>query len=201
MQHIRLSYCSALGALLFGTSALAGSFTSDFSNPAQTGFTLNGGSRPSGDPYPVIANGYLALTFAELSEQGAIVLDDLDPGKTVGSFKASLKTRIGGGTSTPADGMSFYFGTAPLDGVSFGEEGPSDANGTPLSDPGVTVCLDTYDNVDADPANGVGEAPAIDVRVNGVLVGHTMVDVFFLLSDNFVPLNIELTTNGTMNVD
>ena len=52
--------------------------------------------------------------------------------------------------------MAFYFGTAPLDGVSFGEEGPTDANSAPLSDPGITVCIDTYDNVDADPAKWGG---------------------------------------------
>ena len=201
MMKSTLSYSCLLGGFLLGASALAGSFTSDFSNPAQTGFTLTGGSRPSGDPYPVIANGYLALTFAENGEQGTILLDDLDPGKTVGAFKASFKTRIGGGTSTPADGMAFHFGTAPLEGATFGEEGPTDATGVPLPDLGITVCIDTYDNVDADPANGVGEAPAIDVRVNGVMVAHTMVDVFFPLSDTFVPMNIQLSASGLLNVD
>jgi len=189
-----------MAGLMLGGTCSAGSFTSDFSNPAQTGFALTGGTRPNGDPYPAFikdaaGNDCLALTFAENSEQGTILFDELDPGKTVGSFKWSLKVRIGGGTSTPADGMAFYFGTAPLDLVTFGEEGPE---GT---DPGVTVCIDTYDNTDGDPTTPGGEAPAIDVKVNGVTIATTPVNVFFPLSDTFVPLNIELKENGMLNVD
>jgi hypothetical protein len=200
MTKPTLSITCLLAGLLLGVSAFAGSFTSDFSNPAQPGFKLTGGVRPNGDPYPAFikdatGNDCLALTFAEASEQGTILLDDLDAGATVGSFKLSVKLRIGGGTSTPADGMAFYFGAAPLDGVTFGEEGPE---GT---DPGVVVCIDTYDNVDGDPVTPGGEAPAIDVKVNGTTVATKMVDVFFPLSDTFVPLNIELKDNGTLSVD
>ena len=50
----------ALGVL----PAAAGSFSSDFSNPNQTGFTLNGGTRPNGvDTYPTIADGVLTLAL------------------------------------------------------------------------------------------------------------------------------------------
>lgn len=185
---------------LLGAGAFAGSFTSDFSDPNQPGFTLAGGTRPNGDPYPAFikdatGNDCLALTFAENSEQGTILFDELDPGATVASFKLSVKVRIGGGTSTPADGLAVYFGTAPLYGATFGEEGPE---GT---DPGITVCIDTYDNTDGDPTTPGGEAPAIDVKVNGVTIATTPVNVFFPLSDTFVPLNIELKENGLLNVD
>jgi hypothetical protein len=186
-------YVSLGTALLIVASAYAGSFTNDFSNPTPAGFMLNGGSRPSGDPYPAIENGYLALTYAENSEQGTIVLDELDPGATIASFTANFKVRIGGGSSTPADGIAFFFGS-DLDIMgTFGEEGPTTAAG-------ITVCFDTYDNVDGDPMNGIGEAPAIDVKVNGVEITHKMLDVFFMLSDTFTNVVIQLNGNGTMNV-
>ncbi|MBM3878407.1 MAG: hypothetical protein FJ387_01615 [Verrucomicrobia bacterium] len=184
---------AAVGMLLMGTAAQAGSFTSDFSNPNQPGFTLLGGVRPNNDPYPAILSDalgtYLALTFAENSQMGSIVLNPLDPaGTTIGSFKVSFKTLIGGGSSTPADGWSVYFGNGPIMAAPFGEEGPE---GT---DPGITVCFDTYDN-------GGGEAPAIDVKVNGVIVASKKVGFPDLLSDTFTPLNIELKPNGTLTVD
>lgn len=115
--------CLSAG-LLCGVSAFAGSFTNDFSSPAPLGFTLNREAAPTGTDHPVIVDGHLVLTWAELSEYGSIVLDDLDPGGTVGSFKATFKVRIGGGTSTPADGLAFYFGSDIDSYAVFGEEGP-----------------------------------------------------------------------------
>ena len=111
--------------------------------------------------HPVLAieNGYLALTYAENSLQGSVVFDELDPGATMGGFTVTFNMRIGGGSSTPADGMAFFFGSDIDANANFGEEGPA-------STAGITVSFDTDDN-------GGGEAPAIDVMVNGVQVAHT----------------------------
>lgn len=121
-------------------TAFAGSFTSDFSNPAQSGITLIGGTRANGDPYPAIANGVLAITYAENSLSGAVILDDLDAGKAISAFTMSFKLRIGGGTSTPADGMSLFFGP-DVPTAAFGEEGPDGTSS-------LVIAIDTYDNGD-----------------------------------------------------
>ncbi len=198
MSKTARSALASLALGLFGlASAQAGTFTNSFNDPNQvSGFSLNAAS---GTGYPAIVkdpvsgNGYLKLTDAVNSEEGTIVLDPLDPaGTVVGSFTAYFKVRMGGGTSTPADGMSFYFGNALASTVLFGEEGPTDAAGLPLTDPGVVFEMDTYDN-------GGGEAPAIDVLVNGVEIAHTPVDIFFITTDNFVPVIVQLNANGTLN--
>lgn len=180
-------------------TARAGTFSNDFSSATVSGFTLNGGTRPGGGPYPAIEGGYLALTYAENSEGGSIVLDDLDAGATISGFTATFKVRIGGGSSTPADGMCFHFGSDIDSTANFGEEGPN-ALGPPPLGHGIDVCFDTYDNVDGDPTTPGGEAPAIDVKVDGVTVASTQVSVFFLLSDVFTNVVIQLNPNGTLNV-
>lgn len=166
-------------ALLLGINAKAGSFTSDFGNPNQTGFVLNGDA--------VIENGYLVLTPALGSKQGSIVFDDIDPGRTISAFTVSYKVRLGGGTSDPADGMAFYFGSDIDVTANFGEEGPEPSTS------GITVSFDTYNN-------GNNEAPAIDVKVNGTTVAHKNVSVFLLLSDTFTNVVVQLNNNGTLNL-
>ena len=100
-----------MGALCAGPGGLAGTFTSDFSNPNQTGFTLNGGTRPDGTTaYPAIENGYLALTYNENSQQAAIVLDDLDGGAAIESFTVNFKLQIGPRSGTAPDGTPSSFG-------------------------------------------------------------------------------------------
>ena len=181
------SLASLAAGLMCAAAAYAGTYTNDVSNPTPTGFTLNGGTRADGvTPYPAIENGYLALTYAENSLQGSVVFDELDPGATMGGFTVTFNMRIGGGSSTPADGMAFFFGSDIDANANFGEEGPA-------STAGITVSFDTYDN-------GGGEAPAIDVMVNGVQVAHKVVDVFYILSDAFTNVVIQLNANGIMNV-
>ena len=169
---------------------MAGSFTSDFSNPNQTGFTLgsNFATRPDSTTFnPTIESGRLTLTYAEPSENGSIVIDDLDAGSTISAFTAAFKLRIGGGTSNPGDGLAFYFGTDIAAGSVFGEEGPEAMSA------GLAVCFDIYDN-------GANEAPAIDVKVNGTVVASAARDIFSLLSDNFLNVSIQLKADGTLTV-
>ncbi len=179
-------FLRASAIALAASSAFAGSFTSDFSNPAQSGITLVGGTRADGvTPYPAITGGVLALTFAEGGLTGSAFLDDLDAGAVVGEFNLDFKLRIGGGTSDPADGFSIYFGPEAL-GTAFGEEGPDSVSG-------LTISFDTFDN-------GGGEAPAIDVKVGGVTVGHVKFTAGNIQSDTFSAVSIKLHSNGTLDL-
>ena len=183
-MKIKTAAFRSVATALTAATTVAGTFTSDFSNPAQTGITLIGGTRANGDPYPAIANGVLAITYAENSLNGAVVFDNLDAGKAIESFTLSFKLRIGGGTSTPADGMSLFFGpdvpTAP-----FGEDGPADTTS-------LVIAIDTYDN-------GNSEGPSIDVRYGGAVVASAAYSVGNILSETFAPVTLQLNANGTVN--
>ncbi len=183
----RLLACLA-SALAFMSPAVAGSYNNDFTSSTPTGLTLIGtGTRGDGSDFiPIIESGHLVLTYAENGLQGSAFLDALDGASTVDSFNANFKVRVGGGSSTPADGWSFVFANDLDPSTSFGEEGPTTANG-------ITVSFDIYDN-------GGSEAPAIDVKVNGNTVAHKSFTIFDMLSDNFVPVNIQLNKNGSLNV-
>lgn len=172
-------------ALASTAITIGGTFTSDFSNPAQTGFTLNGGTRPDGvTPYPVIENGYLALTYNENSQQASIVLDDLDGGAAVESLTARFKLQLGPGSGNPADGFSVSFGPDILSSSNPGEEGTGN---------GLIVVLDTYDN-------GGAEAPAIEVKYGGAVLGHAAFAKADLVTSSFEDVLIELKRSGTVNV-
>ena len=89
--------------------------------------------------------GCLKLTKAVNSVMGSMIINDLDGGVAVNGFTANFKIRIGGGTSTPADGCSFAFASDVTDGA-FGEE----AAGS-----GLRIIFDIYNNA--------GEAPAFRI--------------------------------------
>jgi len=170
-----------LGAIL----AQAGSFTSDFSNPNQTGFTLNGGTRADGvTPYPAIANGRLELTYAEGSQQASIVLDDLDGGAEIESFTARFKLQIGPGSGNPADGVSFSFGPDINSSSNPSEEGAGN---------GLIVALDTYDN-------GNAEAPAIEIKYAGVSVAITKFAKADMVTSTFEDVEIQVARSGALNM-
>jgi hypothetical protein len=181
----QLTLLRAAAIALATATGYAGTFTSDFSNPAQAGITLTTGVRANGDPSPAIANGVLALTYAEGSLQGSAFLDELDPGQAVGAFNLNFKLRIGGGDSTPADGLSIYFGPEALT-EPFGEEGPTDATG-------LVVIFDIFDN-------GGGEAPAIDIKYGGNIFAHAPFTVGNIQSDTFTTVSIVLKPNGTLDL-
>jgi hypothetical protein len=167
------------------TSVSAGSFNSDFSNPNQTGFTLNGGFRADGvTPYPAIANGYLTLVYNENSQQGSIVINDLDGGAAIDSFTVRFKLQIGPGSGNPADGLALSFAPEITDTSNFSEEG----TGT-----GVSVCFDIYDN-------GDGEAPAIDVKYGNVVLATTKFAKADLVTSQFQDVEIQVTRSGFINV-
>jgi hypothetical protein len=136
--------------LLSGATTFAGSFTSDFRNPSQTGYTLNQLTDPSTNLYPVVTNSELLLLYNEAPLGPiSIVLDDLDAGAAIDSFTASFQLQLGPGTSTPADGIAFVFGPDLNSAVTFNEDGPYMADG------GVGVCFVSY----------AGDGPGIGVNV------------------------------------
>jgi hypothetical protein len=182
-RNVLAAWLAAGGAL---GSAYAGTYTNDFSTASMTGLTFNGGVRDDGvSPYPAIENGHLSIVHAENSKQGTVILDDLDPAKAIESFKMNFKLRIGGGSSTPADGLAIFFGQ--VDGTAnFGEEGPTIENG-------LTIAFDIYDN-------GGGEAPAIDIKANNVVIGHFARTIQEITSDAFTDVAIELKRNGTLSL-
>src|SRR5688572_11410391 len=110
---------SALG--LCALSAGAATYTNDFNVD------------PAGDPNLIIRapsawrangsydnSGYMSINDAANGLQGTVVMPDPDAGSVVNAFKFTSKVRIGGGTTRPADGMSFSFADDP--GATVGEE-------------------------------------------------------------------------------
>src|SRR5262245_61317191 len=129
-------------------------------------------------------SGVLKLTKNINSQQGSIVINDLDAGAAVSGFTAALKVRVGGGTSTPADGFSFCWATDLPDGA-WSEEGI----GT-----GITVAFDIYDN-------GGGEAPAIDIKYGGATLASMKFPIGVLRTGtNFWDVTIRVKPNGTLDV-
>lgn len=176
---------SAFALVAAAAAASAGTFTSDFSNPNQTGFTLTGGTRADGvTPYPAIENGHLVLTYNENSLQSAIAIDDLDGGSPIEAFTVNFKLQIGPGSANAADGFSFSFGPDVTAGASIGEEGVGN---------GVIVAFDIYDN-------GGSEAPAIDVKYGGVVIGHALFAKADLVTSSFEDVSIQVTRSGTVNL-
>ncbi|MCZ7639745.1 MAG: immunoglobulin domain-containing protein [Verrucomicrobia bacterium] len=176
---------ASVAAVALASMASAGSFTSNFSDPNQLGFTLNGGVRADGfTPYPAIENGYLALTYAENSQQGSIVLDDLDSFQAIESFTARFKLQIGPGSGNPADGVSFCFGPDITSFSNFGEEGTGN---------GVIVAFDIYDN-------GGGEAPAIEVKYGGAVIAGVKFAKADMVTSKFEDVSIQVTRSGLFHM-
>lgn len=154
------------------TLAQAASYTESFAG-APLGYTYGSA---------VIEDEVLKLTIAENSQMGSFVVDELDPGRKLAGFTVNFKLRIGGGTSTPADGFSFSFANDLPDGA-FGEEGAGS---------GLTISFDTYDN-------GGGEAPAVDVRFGGVNL-FTRKYGSLRTGANYAAVRIHVDDNGLLDV-
>jgi hypothetical protein len=181
--------------LLSGATTFAGSFTSDFSNPNQTGYTLNTGNDPSGNVYPLVTNSELLLLYNETSLGPiSIVLDDLDNGAAIDTITASFQLQIGPGSSPPADGIAFVFGPDINSTVTFGEDGPYMPSG------GVGVCFVTW----------AGDGPGIGVNVrvagDGSLLGGIVPNGYVPMSNSTMVdsamhnVSIQLKRNGVFNM-
>jgi len=161
-------------------SAAGAQWCSDFNLGAPPGTSLFGNafvdsSGGLGD------SGVLKLTTATNSQQGSFIVPSPSGMMPVEAFTVSFMAYIGGGTDPPADGLSVNF-ASDLPDIPFGEEGA----GT-----GLTIAFDTFDNT------GEGEAPAIDVKWGGEVVGSEPV---FAVEDGFVEIVITLSEDGTVDV-
>lgn len=136
--------------------------------------------------------GHMELTSPAGSLYGSFTLDDQNAGAPVSSMTAEFYFRVAEPSSPPADGFSFCWGrNLPLDGT-FGEDGAGDD---------LIVSFDTYDNVDANPYNGVGEAPAIRLMWRGTPLGSVMVPLDLFLNDGeFAQALVRVNSDGTCDV-
>lgn len=120
-------------------------------------------------------NGYLAITqttsdpiFTAHGMSSVIIFDDFDPGLIVAGFTFACDVRIGGGSTTPADGFSLNFARNEdpvLGGGPFGsgpDNNPANAReeGTTT---GLVVSFDAFANSGADPIG-------LTIKVDNVVV-------------------------------
>lgn len=195
MKTIRKSHagipCMAAVGTLLSTAAFGGTFNANFNDAAPPpGSQVFGNAAVTATGGPD-GSGVLKLTTAANGQQGSFVLDDFDGGSAIYGFRVTFKARIGGGTAIPADGWSFNVGPDIPD-AAFGEGG---AGG------GIRVIFDTYDNVDGDPNNGAGEAPAVRVTVGGQTVAATsLLPLADLVSSAFVPVEILVDADGALSL-
>jgi hypothetical protein len=143
----------------------------DFNGPIPVEVSLAGDAR--------IEDGVVRLTEPAEGQQGSVIVATQD---VYAGFRASFLALIGDGTETPADGMSFCFGT-DLAG-SFGEEGAGN---------GLIVSFDTYLNED-------DIAPAIEVRWQGQTLAVREVPIVKYRPARFVGVQFELSPEGEVSV-
>ena len=136
--------------LLAGVSELqAGTFSSDFNSGLPAGTTLFGNASVTAAG-GVTNSGCLQLTTATASQSSSFVItNELDPGQTIASFRASFKAYIGGGSG--ADGFSFNL-ASDIAMTGFGEDG---------SGSGLTIAFDTFNN-------GAPDYAGVGIRMYGV---------------------------------
>jgi hypothetical protein len=133
-------------------------------------------------------SGMASLTTATNGLVGVLVVDDFNAGAPVDSMIASFALRIGGGSTPPADGVSFVWGddvgnsAAPSQ---FGEEGSGN---------GLIVSFDTYEN-------GGGDVPGISLKWQGNLLAEKPMPYTAFLSDpEYFPVVIKLDGDATADV-
>src|SRR5215471_8534921 len=167
----------------FALSVQAGSFSADF----------NTGALPAGSHTNANSQGgaYLELTKNINGQNGSLILDDLDAGQPIYGFDATFKLRIGGGSTPPADGMSFSVGPSFADNTLFAEGG---AGG------GLSFDWDIYDNPDNPPS------PQVNVRVAGGLVAYKGYTIGGITTSGDVTtwwadVHIHLNPDGSLNLD
>ena len=172
---------------------------------------------------PLVRDGILKLTDAINGSQGGFLSAALPA--VIDSFTVDFNLRMGGGTccgaalptgdgtSRAADGMSVTIGEVqtPITFPVAAEEGAAVGAG-------VVVAIDTWDN------NGADEAPAVDVKVGGSVIGFQslagereggrppagpLVDdpanpgqpLGFHTGNAFAPVRVHLDSDGTVDVD
>lgn len=152
---------------------------------------LNFGTAAAMTAGGVAGTGMVQLTANAGGQQGSIALEDQDPGQRVLGFSTRFFLRIGDTSPIPADGGSFVWSPEPITGA-FGEAGTGG---------GLVVAFDTYDNVDADPNNAAGEAPAIRIIWKGGQLANVRVPLSLLVTEaDWVEVIVRVNTDGTLDV-
>ena len=118
------------------------------------------------------------LTSNLTSQEGSLVIDNLDPGEVVQAFDAAFALAIGPNGVPPADGVSFSFGPPPAG--TYGENGATT---------GLAVSFDLYANIGEVPTS-----PAIRVYVNGTQVAAQQVTL--TSGGAFRPVSIHYDADG-----
>ena len=184
-QSSLASFLSAILACGFtANEARAATFTANFNDGAVPAGSAVFGNAVVESTGGVNDSGVLKLTKAINSQQSSFVIEDFSAGAALSGATVTFKVRVGGGTSTPADGFSFCWATDLPDGA-WSEEGA----GT-----GLTFAFDIYDN-------GGGEAPAIDIKYANATLASTKVPIALLRTGtNFWDVLIRVKPNGTLDL-
>ncbi len=126
---IRLRRCLFSGLFLTAAmlSARAGTFFSDFNTGDLPPGTHTNANNVGGAFLELTGgvndSGCFKITKNINSQNGSLILDDLDGGNPIYGFDISFNVRIGGGTSTPADGFAFVVAPDITDTSLWGETG------------------------------------------------------------------------------
>jgi len=160
-------------------------------SPSAPLFSFNFGSLPTnanvyGSAYLDSTNGALVLTSGAANQSAALVIADPAPGRVVRAFTTSFKALITPASLVPGEGFSFNWATNVPNGTwSNAEEGLSN---------GLSVSFDIYDD-------GGNEAPAIDLKWNGVLIAHQLVSSNLLVTGtNFTKVFVRLYYDATLDL-
>jgi hypothetical protein len=184
--------------LLSGATTFAGSFTSEFSNPNQPGYTLNTLQDTNGLTYPLVTNSELLVLYNETNlGPVSIVLDDLDSGAAIDTFTASFQLQLGPGSSPPAGGIAFAFGPDINSSTAFNDDGPAMPSG------GICVCFVTYwDGRDDGPGIGVNVRTFDDGSGGGGIVpgGYFPMANTSMVDGEMHPVSMQVKRNGTFNM-
>ncbi len=143
-------------------------------------------------------SGFLSLTEAATSQNGSLVVNNFSGSNAQGALIANFNINLtASGTSipgVPADGFSLSWGSdVPDDVINTGAE---EGAGT-----GLIITFDVYDNVDANPDNGAGEAPAIGIKYKGAFVTpEKLVSRAFLQPLDWARVAVRVENDGTVDV-
>ena len=178
---------SLLISLTTTLAAYAGTFTTDFNSGLPAGAAVYGSALV--DTIGGVGNsGCLKMTSNAASQTAGFIINDLESGAAIDAFTATFQIVLGSASGTPADGFSFnYAGDVP--------DGTIDEEGAPVTS-GLTVEFDTFTN------NATTDLLGIDVKWNGTEIAtHPMTPAALCTWPNYASVLIQLTTNGTLNLN
>lgn len=158
-------------------SAIAGTATYDFSTDPSTdpAITISGNNDAPWQAAGGNPGGFLAVTYSQNDQNGAVIFPDIDAGRLVKAFKFEADLRVGNpSTDRAADGFSVSFCRSndrlladPTNvGGGFAGGGPAEFG----TETGIAVSFDTWSG------NALPDGPDIEgiiVRVDNVTVNRT----------------------------